>query len=44
MLLELKQDVNDAARRFQIADQVLQDARRASEVWIDTGIACLLYI
>ena len=40
--LQLEQRVNDAARRIQIANQALQDARRASEAWIDTGTAYLL--
>ncbi len=36
-LLQLEQKVNDAAQRLQIANQALQDARRESDAWIDTG-------
>jgi hypothetical protein len=43
-LRELKQDVNDADRRLQNAHLRLQEARKVSEAWIDTGTTFILYI
>ena len=43
-LLQLEQKVNDADRRLQNAHLRLQEARKVSEAWIDTGTTFILYI